>query len=145
MDIEFLRLELLRFVVENGYVQSPYGPRDAAQAAMELEKYVCSLPLEPGHYIDGLNKEVGNVGAGHAVASDRNFVAVDAKSLPVSGCQSRRNLPDELSSTVNGGFSHNESSHGCVDADMIGLGAVGVKSTASAIEARAKRLFGGGV
>lgn len=38
-----------------------------------------------------------------------------------------------------------ESSHGCVGPDMIGPGAVGVKSTASDLEARTKRLFGEGV
>lgn len=38
-----------------------------------------------------------------------------------------------------------ESFHGCVGPDMIGPGAVGVKSTASDLEARTKRLFGEGV
>lgn len=36
-----------------------------------------------------------------------------------------------------------ESSHSCCGDDMIGPGAVGVKSTASDLEDRTKRLFGG--
>lgn len=77
--------------------------------------------------VDGTNQFV--------ISADLDADALDAKlraALRTAGFE----LPDRRS-------AHIESSHDCCGDDMIGPGAVGVKSTASDLEDRTKRLFGG--
>ena len=69
-------------------------------------------------------------------------VSLDAASLDTKLRAALRAAGFEL---PDRGDAHNESSHGCFDTNMIGPEAAGVKSTASDLENRTKRLFGEGV
>lgn len=69
-------------------------------------------------------------------------ISLDATALDAKLRAALRAAGFEIADRDGG---HTESFHGCIGTDMIGPGAVGVKSTASDLEVRTKRLFGEGV
>lgn len=105
-----MRLDLLRFVVEQGFASAVDGLDKTIQAAKTLESYLCLFEVEAGNGGSSIGKQVDKVLPVDTLSSDGQRPSSATHEVLSLGSGDRNDqVSNELGRRVSGLFGQNNS------------------------------------